>query len=158
MSTITAPIALLKCRGVIIGKCKTVRVSDNIERGTVKGIGELGVLETPVTGWSGTISISSVLIDLSSPILPGSLRRKVQSKKEFFDGLLFEDENDKVNLELLQKIKVGETVTGQPIPGFKSIATIGDIRLKGENFDISEGQIAGRDVSGVYLDPYIFPF
>ena len=50
---LTAPAAIIMVGNVIIGKMRTVRVSENIRRGRVTGIGRLNASELPALEFTG---------------------------------------------------------------------------------------------------------
>jgi len=154
--SLSSPLALIKSGGVVIGKCKSVRITENLQRGRVKGIGEVNAKEQPVTDWSGSISISAFLVNFNDPLIPKTFTRKVQTSQQFFDEILL-GEDDDITIDLIRKVKAGTNPQGLVIKGYELIASVSGIKLNKEGFDISEGQISGREIDGVYINPCIFP-
>ena len=61
----TAPLAIIRINSVAVGKMKNVRVTENIRRGRVVGLGSLTPSEVPAVEWSGSLSCSSYSINFN---------------------------------------------------------------------------------------------
>jgi hypothetical protein len=158
--SITAPLALIKAivNGQLktIGKIKTIRVTESISRVDVKGIGTLYPKERPVTNWSGTFTASSYLINLKEAGFSGSPNRNTNDAEKFANTLLLNDIG--IQIHVYRKIKgelnpntgIVESVLEEPF------AIIENAFIETESFDISEGQVGGRDQSFSYLTPILF--
>lgn len=157
---VTAALAVIKVNGVTIGKMKTVRITESIQRGRVKGIGKLSADEVPATDWTGTLSCDSYLINFKDSVIPGLINRNVQSVEEFQDYILLQE--DGIQVDLLKKVK---DTSVSPNPGrdgkikkkYEVLVSIKRLFINREGMDISEGQIAGKNMEAEYLDPVIFP-
>jgi hypothetical protein len=152
----TAPLAIVKVGGVAIGKMKTIQVNENIQRGTVQGLGELTPQEKPALVWAGTLSCGFYTITWQKSSIPNAITRNVNTLKEFVDSLLLQEQG--VTVELYKKIRANGAPTIGLIPSSLVLfCTISGLFLEGDNFDISEGSISGKNQSFSYLDPVIFP-
>jgi len=153
---ITAPLAIVKVGGVVIGKMRGIRVNENIQRGNVQGLGQLIPDEKPALSWAGTVSCDFYNIDFLKSQVPNAIIRKVQTIQQWQDSVLLQEEG--VTLDLFKKIAaVGAPAFGL-IPSAEQLyAQIKGLFLDTENFDINEGQVSGRNQSFQYLFPIIFP-
>ena len=52
----TAPLAIIQINSVTVGKMKNVRLTENVRRGRVSGIGRMTPSELPALEWQGTLS------------------------------------------------------------------------------------------------------
>jgi len=169
---LTGPIALIKAKGIVIGKIKDIRCTETIRRGRVTGIGELTPSELPPLEWTGTLTIGSMLIDLKKSMIPGVIVRSVQDVGEWVNAVLLQENG--VDIDILRRVKISEkkdpsypaqditysigTGTVQnPARPSDVFATIRGVFLNRESFNLSEGQIAGRDIEAEYLDPILYP-
>lgn len=153
--TMTAPLAVIKVNGVPVGKMKNIRVTENIRRGKVVGLGSLAASELPALEWDGTLNCSSYLINFSKEVLQGALPREVQTVEEFVNTVLLQE--DGVQIDILRKVKDFIQPNGVIVPKLEIFATISGCFATREGFDISESQISGRDQDFQYLTPIIFP-
>lgn len=153
--TMTAPLAIIKVNGVPVGKMKTIRLTENIRRGKVIGLGRLNASEIPPLEWDGTLSCSFYLIDFSEEVAQNALLRTVQTVDEFVDTVLLNDEG--VTIDILRKKKGVRQENGAITSELEIFASIQGCFLTREGFDISESQISGRDADFEYLTPVIFP-
>ena len=153
--TMTAPLAIIKVNGVPIGRMKNIRLTENIRRGNVLGLGRLTPLEKPPLEWDGSLSTSFYLIDFSDEIIEKTLLRKVQTVDEFVDTVLLNENG--VTVDIMRKVKDTVAANGVVTPKLEVFASIKGCVMTSEGFDISESQISGRDASFEYLTPVIFP-
>ena len=161
MGVLTAALAVIKVQGVVVGKMRNIRVNEGFQRGRVVGLGAINASELPVTGFTGTLNCSYYVFDFSNhPMFDAALLRKTNNAKNFINTILL-DENG-FDLDLLKKEAdvVGFPPFGKDANGIAqvvevSFASIRKIFVTGDNFDISEGQISGRDGTFEYLDPIV---
>lgn len=154
----TAPLAVIKVGGVAIGKMKNIRVTENIRRGRVTGIGKLTPDELPALEWSGTLNCGFYMVTLDSQdvLTKKGLLRNVNTSQEFVDTVLLQEEG--LQIDILKKVKgTINTETGIITPKYEVFATIRGCFSTREGFDISEGQISGKDCDFEYKDPILFP-
>ena len=149
---LTAPKAIIKVKGIdgqktAVGKIQNIRASESIRRGKVTGLGEMTPSEVPALEWNGTFSCGQYAIKLDTGILR-SLARNSDSVASFVRQTLF---SDGVDVDILQKVKQEDgTITEQ------TFMSIQDCYIDSENFNISEGQIGGRDASFTYTKPVLY--
>ncbi len=157
MSTksMTAPLAIIKVQGKPVGKVKNVRITETLRLGRVTGLGRLNPSELPALEWSGTMTFGSYLIEFSEQIVPNSILRKVQTTEEYVDTVLLREEG--VQVDLMRKVIDTTLANGVKVPKLKVFASVRGAFSSREGFDISEGQISGRDQDFEYTDPVIYP-
>lgn len=151
----TAPIAIIKVGGVAIGKMKSIRCSESIRRQKVVGIGTLIASEYPPLDWSGTLNCGAFAIDLRREVIPGSLLRRANTIQEWEDTLLLK--SDGVQIDIMRKVQDTVNSNGIIVPKLEVFASIRGCFITRESFDISEGQISGRDADFEYSTPILFP-
>lgn len=150
--SLTAALAVIKVTGIdniqhTIGKMRNLRVTENIRRGRVVGLGEITPSEVPALEWNGTVNAGQYAIKLDTGILY-ALGRNYSSTADFVQNLLF---NDGVDIAILMKAK---TPDGQFTE--ETFCTIQKCHITSEGLDVSEGQIGGRDATFEYLQPIIY--
>lgn len=154
----TAPLAIIKVNGIAIGKMKNIRVNENIRRGRVQGIGELTPSELPALEWSGSLNAGfySISFNNQDELIKTALLRNVNTLQEWVDTVLLQENG--IQIDIMKKIKdFQDPNTGIIYPQFELFASIRGAFSTKESFDISEGQISGRDVDFEYLTPILFP-
>jgi hypothetical protein len=152
---LTGPMAVIKVNGQAVGKMKDIRVNETFRRQPVKGLGQLYADEMPVLDFEGTVSCSYYNIDLKKAMLAGSITRSANDVEEFTANLLLQEKG--VQLDILQRVKVGTNPDGSPKVGFKTYCSIRELFLNRQSFNISEGQISGRDEEFNHTSPIIVP-
>jgi len=154
----TAPLAVIQIDGVTIGKMKNVRITENIRRAKVTGIGKLNPDELPPVEWSGSLSCSSYTLNfnlLANKIVRGTYRNSA-TVEDWTNAILLQE--DGLEIAIMRKVKNGEidAVTGQVKSKFETFAKVNGAFATREGFDIQEGQISGRDTEFEYLDPILY--
>lgn len=156
----SAPLAIIEIGGQSIGYMKDLNFTENVQRAEVQGIGRLTLSEVPPISIRCSFTASSYLIDFNKlgtvpdPFWP------VQAKNasEFANTMILGEVG--VNIHLYSKIPdtTANTGTGNSgvlvtsIKKFKmGIAT--NCFLDSRTFQVSENQIAGKNISGKYLEP-----
>ena len=153
--TLSAPIAIIKVKGVAIGAMKTIRCTESMRLVPVAGIGQLHKDELKVVDWTGMLNCSSFLIDLSLPVIPGSLNRQVNSVADWENTVLLQE--DGVQIDIMRKVKSSTTPGGIIIPKLEVVASIMGCFMSKEGWDVTQGQVSGRDCDFEYTTPIIFP-
>jgi hypothetical protein len=152
----TAPLAIIKVDGIAIGRMKTIQVNENIQRGTVQGLGELTPKEKPALSWAGTLSCAFYNVEFQLSSIPNAITRNVNTLKEYVDSLLLQEQG--VSVELYKKVKQpGSPAIGNIQSQLQLYCTVSGLFLEGDNFDLSEGSISGKNQSFSFIDPIIFP-
>jgi len=154
-STLNAPIAIIKVGGVAIGKMKNVRCTESFRLVPIAGIGQLHKDEMKVVDWSGSLNCSSWLVNLYAPMIPGSLNRQVNSIQDFENTLLLQE--DGVQIDIMRKVALSTNAQGIIIPTLEVVASILGCFISREGWDLSEGQVSGRNCDFEYTTPFIFP-
>lgn len=153
-TVMTAPLAIIKVNGFAIGKMKSIRCTENVRLARVVGLGRLTASEIAKLDWTGTLNCGAFMIDLRREVLPGSMLRVVQSTEEWENTLLLNDEG--VQLDIMRKVIDTTAASGVITPKLEVVASIKGCFMSRESFDISEGQISGRDVDFEYITPILF--
>ena len=151
----TAPLAIVKTNGIPVGKMKNIRLTENIRRGAVRGLGTLTPSELPALEWSGSLSCSYYLINFSNEAIQKALFRNVQNIDQFIDTILLQE--DGVTIDIMRKVKDFSQANGVIVPKLEIFASIKGAFLTREGFDISENAISGRDADFEYTTPVIYP-
>lgn len=155
MAVFTAPLAILKVSGVIIGRARNVRVSENFSRGTVIGLGRLNPSEKPVIGWSGQMSIGFYVVDFKDhPMGASALLRKTGTVEQFINNILLQEQGVEL---VLQKRELNTTdANGLKVPKYVPFASVRGCFITSDDFDLTEGAISGRNCSFEYTDPVVY--
>lgn len=165
MPVYTAPLAIVRVNGLgPIGKIRDIRVNEQIQRGEVRGLGELTSSEFPALSWSGTITCDSYMIDFRSSGLegkiPDAILRNANTLREWINSVCFQQ--DGAVIDLYKKVPANPNQV--PMSGLilaadndELIAQIRGCFLDAEGFNLSEGQIIMRNQSFRYKYPIIFP-
>lgn len=156
--TLTAPLAIIEIGGVAVGKIKSLRVTENMQRGDVKGLGQLVSIEKPILAITCSFTASSYFVDitkLGSINNPFVKRGTSDSKEIFVNTILLRDSG--VNIHIYRKVESAyDEAKGLVTETAKEkVGVIYNAYLDSQSFDINEGSISGSDLSGSYLDPII---
>lgn len=153
---LTAPLAIIKIGGIAVGKMKTIRLNESIQRGRVSGLGQLTPDELPALSWTGTLTCDFYNIDFIKSQIPGGINRNAQTLQAWVDNVLLQE--DGVQVDIYKKVKDAVDATTGLISGKLALyCTVKGLFLDTEGFDVSEGQISGRNQSFQYLFPVLFP-
>lgn len=154
----TAPLAIIQINSVTVGKMKNVRLTENIRRGRVGGIGRMTPSELPALEWQGTLSCSAYTINFNLLLnkLKRGFYRNAGSLEAWANALLLEENG--LEISVLRKVKDGEIdpETGMVNTKYETFAKVTGAFATREGFDIQEGQISGRDGDFEYLEPVLF--
>lgn len=158
----TGAIALIKSGGKYIGKMKSVRVTENIRRVEVVGIGTILPSEAPVVGWAGQLTCSAMTVSFKNGIIPNAIRRKFTNagSQALSGNVSFEDQlvldNDGVTVEVYEKVTdIIDPVTGEIKPKIIPFVVVRQVLIESDSLDISEGAISGSDQTFKYLKPIL---
>ena len=154
----TAPLAIIQINSVTVGKMKNVRLTENVRRGRVGGIGRMTPTELPALEWQGTLSCSAYTINFNLLLnkLKKGFYRNAGSLEAWANALLLEENG--LEISILRKVKDGEIdpETGMVNTKYETFAKVTGAFATREGFDIQEGQISGRDGDFEYLEPVLF--
>lgn len=156
----TGAIALIKVKGKVIGKMKTIRCQESMRRQPVVGLGTIIPSDAPVTGWSGTLSCEFMEVRFEESGITDGIKRKFSSPKSqvLTGGESFEDQlvldSEGVQVDIFKKITdIIDPVTGIIKPKAVPYVTVLNCLIESDSFDISEGGIAGHSQTFQYLLP-----
>lgn len=156
--TLTAPLAIIQCNSVTIGKMKNVRITETLRRGRITGIGKLNPDELPALEWNGSLSCSAYSINfnlLLNKQKQGTFRNAA-TVEDWANAILLQESG--LEISILQKTKDGtiDNETGLVKSKYITFAKINAAFVTREGFDIQEGQMSGRDTEFEYLDPILY--
>lgn len=155
--TLTAPLALIEIKGKVVGKIRNIRIQEQVQRGSVRGLGELLDVEKPIVGMQCTFNCSYAVVSLKKmgTIDNPFITRGVSSPQQFVDTILLNDAG--VNLHIYRKIPKTTSATGVVTETDKEkVGVIYNAFMNSTSVDISDGQISMSDLSGEYLTPMLF--
>ena len=156
--TMTAPLAIVQVNGVTVGKMRNVRVTEQIRRGRVSGLGRLTAEELPALEWSGSLSCSSYTVNFNLLMNKSKLGtyRNAQTVNDWANAILLQEAG--LEISLLRKVKDGEIdpETGMVKTKYETFAKVNAAFATREGFDLQEGQISGRDTEFEYLEPILY--
>lgn len=154
----TAPLAIIQINSVTVGKMKNVRITEQIRRGRVTGLGTLTPSELPALEWSGSMTCSSYTINfnLLANVAKKGTFRNANSLEEWANAILLQE--DGLEISVLRKVKDGaiDTETGLVTTKYETFAKVSGAFATREGFDIQEGQISGRDTEFEYTTPILY--
>jgi hypothetical protein len=156
----TAALAVIKVGGDIVGRMKTIRVTETFRRGDVRGLGEVASQEKPIVGWDGTLACSFYTIDLKKlgtvAASKFGINRNAGDVKKFFNTLILNEIT--FDVYIYKKFaQVVDTTTGLVSDvGDGDFAVVENILFESQSFDISEGSVSGSDANFSYLSPILF--
>jgi hypothetical protein len=154
----TAPLAIVQVNGVTVGKMRNIRVTEQIRRGRVSGLGRLTAEELPALEWSGSLSCSSYTINFNLLMNKSQLGtfRNAFTVNDWANAILLQE--DGLEISLLRKVKDGEIdpETGMVKTKYETFAKVNAAFATREGFDVQEGQISGRDTEFEYLEPILY--
>lgn len=156
--TMTAPLAIVQVNGVTVGKMRNIRVTEQIRRGRISGLGRLTAEELPALEWSGSLSCSSYTINFNLLMNKSQLGtfRNAFTVNDWANAILLQE--DGLEISLLRKVKDGEIdpETGMVKTKYETFAKVNAAFATREGFDVQEGQISGRDTEFEYLEPILY--
>lgn len=154
----TAPLAIIQINSTTVGKMRNVRVTENIRRARVTGLGRLNPSELPPVEWSGSMTASSYSLNfnrLANVSRIGTFRG-AGTVDEWANALLLQE--DGLEISIMRKVKDGQIDpdTGLVNAKYETFAKVSGAFATREGFDIQEGQISGRDTEFEYTEPILF--
>lgn len=151
----TAPLAVIKVNGKVVGKMRDLRIRETYRRGRVSGVGEMTASELPALEWNGTLSCDFYEIKFSETGIPGAISRNAPSTREFIDTVLLQESG--VDVTIFKKVKkVKDPATGLISSKLEPHATVRGCFIDSDGMNISEGQVSGHNQEFTYLDPILF--
>lgn len=158
MGVFTAPLAIMKIGTQVVGKMKNLRVNENFQRGRVIGVGNVRASEVPLTGFTGTVNSSFYVVDLRvHPFTEvgggNAINRNTGDAQTMINTMVLNEVG--FSLDIYQKealtVNGDGVVTG--VNETKIFASINQMFITSDSFDITEGQLAGRDGTFEFLEP-----
>lgn len=157
MGVMHGAIALVKVNGNVVGKMRSVRWNDDIQRLEVRGLGTIMPDEAAATSWGGTVTCDLMEILFQTGGIPGALRRDFSASKSqvLSGGLSFEDQlvldDIGVQLDVFKKVTDVINADGTIKPKLTPFAIISSCFITTDSCEISEGAISGRNQAFKYL-------
>ena len=152
---LTAPLAIIKIKGTVVGKIKNLRLQEQYQRGNVVGIGALISSEKPILGIQCTFSASYYVISVKKlgTIDNPFVIRGASTTEQFVNTVLMQDNG--VDIYVMKK--GAKVITNGIVTEAteENLFVIKNAFLTSNSFDIQEGQISSSDLSGEYLEPIL---
>ena len=160
--TFSAPLAVIRAgsNGTAIGKIRNLQFQEQLQRANVQGLGVVTLQEVPVTLINCSFSASSYAINMKKfgtvkdPFWPV----EANSAEQLLNAILLGDIPVQIHVYKKVPARVPTTFTASDLlqnteVQEETIGIIQDAHLNSRTFEISEGQVAGKNISGVYLTP-----
>ena len=153
--TFTAPLASIEINGIKVGLIKDISATENIQRGEVQGLGSLNLQEVPALSIRCTFTASTYMIKLSKfgtikdPFWPVD----ATDPKRLISTLLLGERP--VSIHIYRKT-AGSTDENGIITEegrMSRVAVIEECYLDSRTWNLSEGNVSGKNISGRYLTP-----
>lgn len=152
---LTAPLAIIKIKGTVVGKIKNLRIQEQYQRGNVVGIGALISSEKPILGIQCSFSASFYVVSVKKlgTIDNPFVIRGASTTEQFVNTVLMQDNG--VNIYVMKK--GAKVITNGIVTEAteENLFVIKNAFLTSNSFDLNEGQISGSDLSGEYLEPIL---
>jgi hypothetical protein len=153
--TMTSPRAIIKVGGKAIGYIRNMRITETIQRGSVKGLGRLTDREKPALSIQCTWNCDFYLIDLTKTGIPGANKRRVNSVEQYKDTLVLLERPLDIYIYKKEMTSEQDGVVVSTSQG--EFAILRNVYLNSESFDVTENQVSSQNQSGEYTEPIIFP-
>lgn len=160
--TFSAPLAIIRAgsNGAAIGKIRNLNFQEQIQRANVQGLGVVTLQEVPATLINCSFNASTYAINMKKfgsiedPFWPVA----AVSAEQLVNSVLLGEQP--VQLHVYKRIptRVPQNFTADELllnseVSEQTIAIIQNCYLTSKTFEIAEGQVAGKNISGVYLTP-----
>ena len=160
--TFSAPLAIIRAgnNGTAIGKIRNLSFQEQIQRANVQGLGVVTLQEAPATLITCNFSAGTYAISLNNlgtikdPFWPVD----ATSPEQLYNAILLGE--IPVQLHLYRKVptRVPVNFTAEELlknseVTEQTLAIIKDAYLTAKTFEISEGQVGGKNINGIYLTP-----
>lgn len=160
---LTGAIALIKVKGEVIGKMRSVRCQEQIRRLPVRGLGTIIPSEQAATEWEGTLSCDFMEIEFQKTGIKNAIRRTFSNtlsqvtlgNESFEDQVVLDTEG--VQIDIFKKVTDVINADGTIKPKLIPYAIVKKCLIESDSFEISEGSIAGHSQSFRYMIPLTFP-
>jgi hypothetical protein len=153
--TFTAPLAIIKINNQSVGKIRNLSFTENLQRGEVMGLGEVTLQEAPVTSIRCQFQAGSYMLNL----------KKLGTVKDPFWPVDALDAKTLLNTIILGETPVSihvykKTAGAVDANGIvtsegpmERIGIISDCYVNSRSWEISEGNLGGKNISGIYFTP-----
>lgn len=158
----SSPLAIIRAgsNGTAIGKIRNLSFQENIQRANVQGLGALTLSEVPATLITCNFNASTYAINMKKfgsikdPFWPTDATGLTQ----LINSILMGETGVQLHIYRRVPARIPQNFTAEQLlkdseVGEETIAIIQDCFLTTKSFEISEGQVAGKTISGVYLTP-----
>lgn len=160
--TFSAPLAIIRAgsNGAAIGKIKNLTFQEQINRANVQGLGVVTLQEVPAVLINCNFNASTYAINLkkfgtvTDPFWPVA----ATSAEQLLNAILLGEAPVQLHVYKRVPTRVPINFTAEQLlkdseVSEETIGIIQDCYLNSRVFEISEGQVAGKNITGVYLTP-----
>lgn len=153
-ATFSAPQAFIVMDGEVAGYMRNINFTENINRADVQGLGSETSIEVPVVKIQCSLSAGFYFIDFNSPVMKKILNRgtTVENFKQSLSLGNFPTQIVVYKKTIAVQDEATKLVTSIAKDGQK-IVKVADFFIESQSFELSEGGIAGSNISGRYLTP-----
>lgn len=151
--TMTAAKAIIKVNGKAVGYMRNIRLTENKQRGSVMGLGEVTKKERPLLAINCTWACDFYMIDLKKTGIPGLDNREVQTVEQYKNTQILL--NVPVDITIYKKDV--KTITNGVVTETKNevFCNVTDVYLDNTSWDVNENQISMMNQSGEYTTPVL---
>lgn len=153
-SVFSAPKAFIKIENQIAGYVRNLTFSENVQRSSVQGLGNLLKKEVPPVAYDCQFTVDQFFLDLKKPVIESMIHR-LGSVQSIVDTLILGELGFTLTMYAKTIVtKDGNTkmVTESNATG-ETLAQLGPCFVNTQQFSIAEQGVAGYNVSGIYLNP-----
>lgn len=152
--TFSAPKAYIEIDGIPAGYIQGLTWTENFNRQSITGLGEVIEQEAPVTSQRNTFTINKFFISLKENIIKKIMNREA-TVEEFINTISMEEFSFGIVVyrkTVSAKSKDVKLVTSVDKTG-ETVVNLRKCLLDSQNWSISEGGVAMFNISGRYLTP-----
>lgn len=152
---LTAPLAVIMINNKKVGKIRNLTFTENITRGEVQGLGSPSLQEVPVIAVRCQFQAGSYAISLKQlgTVMDPFIPQGITTAEQLLNTLLLGE--TPVSIHIYKK--TAGTISNEGVVvsegALERIGIATDCYLDSRSFEISEGNIAGKNITGRYLTP-----
>lgn len=154
--TFSAPEAYILIDGSPVGYIRNVKFSENINRADVQGLGSLTSIELPPTKIQCSFNAGFFFIDFTTDLMKKILNR-FTDRDTFLNSVALGDFPMQIAIykKTIQTQDASTKLVTKINKDGQKIAFIDEFYIESQDFDLSEGGVAGTNISGRYLNPVV---
>ena len=154
--TFSAPLASIQINGTKVGYIRDLNFTETVQRGEIQGVGESKLIEAPALAFRNQFTASAWFISLK---LLGNVKDPfwpvdATDPKTMLNTILLNETPVPIHIYKKTKNQVDQT-TGLVLGdvNYERVAIIPDALVNSRSWNISDGQVSGKTINGIYLTP-----